>query len=72
MVVSLSTVRVREGRLNAARYARRLRLRVEFAVEQEKPFGFHFGHGLGQNGLSVIVHWRGGAGPPGRVVWIQS
>jgi hypothetical protein len=51
---------------------RRLRLRVEFAVEQEKSFGLHFGHGLGQNGLSVIVHWRGGAGPPGRVVWIQS
>jgi hypothetical protein len=37
---------------------------VSCSVEQEKLHRFHSGHGLGQNGLSVIVHWRGGAGPP--------
>jgi hypothetical protein len=45
---------------------------VSIAVEQEKSSRFHSGHGLGQNGLSVIVHWCGGAGSPGRIVGTQS
>jgi hypothetical protein len=66
----LSTVRVWEGRLVPPAAPRRLRLRVEFlAVDQEKSFRFRTGHGLGQNGLFVIVHWRGGAGPPRHLEW---
>jgi hypothetical protein len=49
---------------------RRRRLRVEFlAVDEEKSFRFRTGHGLGHNGKSVIVQWRGGAGPPERLLW---